>query len=201
MKKLGIFIVIIFFVAIGIFAGINAASGDKQTPPQTLGIQDTTQPTQNITQEPQIGIPQKIIIDKLDVNTPIEPVQKDSQGRMDIPKNWNNTAWYSLGPKPGENGAAVIAGHVDTPSGDPSVFYGIDTLNSGDQIIIVDENGNEIKFAVTNVATYELDDMPLDEIFEKTGPARLNLITCGGDWDKEKKDYTQRIVTYAELIQ
>jgi len=30
---------------------------------------------------------------------------------MDLPKERANVAWFNLGPRPGENDSAVIAGH------------------------------------------------------------------------------------------
>lgn len=47
----------------------------------------------------------------------------DAKGNMDIPKRDENVAWYQIGYYPGSKGNAVIAGHYDTATGSPAVFY------------------------------------------------------------------------------
>ena len=42
---------------------------------------------------------------------------------MGTPKNPENAAWYELGPRPGEEGSAVIDGHYGTwKNGKTSAF-------------------------------------------------------------------------------
>ncbi|MEU4329426.1 sortase domain-containing protein [Nonomuraea dietziae] len=43
------------------------------------------------------------------------------------------TGWNVAGPEPGERGAAVIAGHVDSRTG-PAVFHGLRDLKPGARI-------------------------------------------------------------------
>jgi len=120
---------------------------------------------------------------------------------MDIPKNFIDTAWYELGPRPGELGNAVIDGHVDTPTGAPSVFWNLKKLLPGDQIIITDSNGNSYTFAVTHVHTYPIAQIPLQAIFNPNSPAsHLNLITCGGIWDASAHNYSDRTIVYSDLV-
>ncbi len=61
-----------------------------------------------------VSFPKILSIPKLEVNAEIETVGLDNKGAMDVPKNAMNVAWYNLGPKPGEKGNAVMAGHLDT---------------------------------------------------------------------------------------
>ncbi|MCL5784179.1 MAG: class F sortase [Patescibacteria group bacterium] len=143
------------------------------------------------------GIPQKLIIDRIGINTAVESVGLDSQGRMDVPTDVNDVGWYNLGVRPGEKGNAVIDGHLDSPSG-PAVFYGLSTLGPGDQIRVVDEQGKEYKFIVTDKKIYPYSQVPLNEIFGPSGKPELNLITCGGTWNSSAKNYSDRIVIYSE---
>ncbi len=148
---------------------------------------------------PQVSRPIQIRIPKWGVNAQIEAVTVDEKGNMDVPKDYMNTAWYSLGPKPGEMGSAVIDGHVDTPTGLPAVFANIGKLTKGDIIEIKTESGNKLTFFVEKVETYPVESIPLNIIFDKTiQEKRLNLITCGGVWDKNKKMYTERTVVYSK---
>lgn len=145
--------------------------------------------------------PKSLVIPSLEVSVDVEHVGKDSEGRMDIPQDPLNTAWYELGALPGEKGNAVIAGHYDTPTGDPSIFYDLASLQEGDEIVSVDEEGNEYVFKVTDIVTYDNDEFPLREVFGSHDKARLNLITCAGEFDRELKDYSERTVVYSELFE
>lgn len=150
----------------------------------------TPQPTPLLT-------PVTIIIPKLGIQTAIESVGLTTTNNMDVPKNAASVAWYMHGPRPSEEGNAVIAGHFDTPSGRPAVFYHLKTLEVGDEIEVVSQNGVRSTFIVSDKSTIPVDTFPEDFVF-KTKPGRnLNLITCGGIWDAKRKLYTDRIVVYA----
>lgn len=151
------------------------------------------------TQVPNPKNPEYLIIPKLNVSVDVESVGKDSAGRMDVPKNHLNAAWYRLGATPGELGNSVIAAHYDTPEGNPSVFYEIDTLLVGDEIIVKDEDGVEYVFKVTDITTYENKNFPIDEVFGSHSKKRLNLITCAGFFDQTISDYTDRTVVFSEF--
>ncbi len=146
--------------------------------------------------------PVMIKIPLLNVEAHVEHVGKDSQGRMDVPRDYLNTAWYGLGSMPGEIGNAVIAGHLDTPTGDPSVFFNIDTLSIGDEIISIDKKGQEFVFHVTDVVTYDVDAFPIKTVFGDYTKARLNLITCSGVFDSNSENgYSERVVVFSEFVE
>jgi LPXTG-site transpeptidase (sortase) family protein len=128
-----------------------------------------------------------------------ESVGMDQQGRMDVPKDVANVAWYQLGVKPGEVGNAVFAGHYDKPDGSPAVFYDLNQLQSGDELIVEDEDGKPLIFIVTEKRVVQLSEFPLQEVFGETEKKRVNLITCGGIWDKAKQEYSERTIIFSEL--
>lgn len=162
--------------------------------------------TQNQISKPEIirqvqerpGIPQRLIINKIGVDTNIESVAEDTQGRMAVPKEVNNVGWYQLGFRPGEMGNAVIDGHLDSPTA-PAVFYNLTSLTPGDEITVVDGQGEQRKFIVTGIKYYPFDLLPLQEIFGPADKPHLNLITCTGIWDSINKNYSQRVVVYSEI--
>lgn len=145
------------------------------------------------------GVPQKVTIPAINVSAEVESVGMDDQGRMDVPKNDFNVAWYNLGFKPGEQGSAVIAGHFDARTGGPAIFYNLSKLGQGDTIKVEYENGNTFEFIVTKQEEYDFDKVPLEQIFNSTDKSRLNLITCDGVFDKSSSNYSKRLVVYAEL--
>ena len=57
------------------------------------------------------GLPVRLQIPVIGVDTAIEDALITSDGRMDVPVGSVNVAWFSLGPHPGQVGSAVIGGH------------------------------------------------------------------------------------------
>lgn len=146
------------------------------------------------------GLPKKLIIPALGVDTSIEAVGQDSEGRMAIPKNIFNAGWYELGFRPGEQGNAVIDGHINTPELKPNIFANLDRLKPGDTVIVEDEKEKSWNFQVTQVAHYRTDNFPLALVFGSAGKPQLNLVTCDGFYQKAKDDYSQRTVVFTELV-
>ncbi len=72
-------------------------------------------------------------------------------------------------------------------------------LNKGDEYSILYQDGMKKNFIVTEKRVVNLDKFPLQEVFGETKLTRLNLITCGGNWDKQKKEYSERTVVFSEL--
>ena len=58
-----------------------------------------------------VGLPLRLKIPKIDVDSIIEYVGLNPEGAMDVPKSQDNVAWFELGQRPGASGSAVIAGH------------------------------------------------------------------------------------------
>jgi LPXTG-site transpeptidase (sortase) family protein len=158
---------------------------------QTLGTEIKPDP---VTEPVSFSIPSLGV-----VNAPVESVGLDKESKMDIPKKDEDVAWYNLGAKPGERGNVVMAGHLDTKTGAPAVFYQINKLKPGDELLVKAKDGKEYKYAVTEVRSYELDKFPLVEVFGAGDKARLNLITCEGTYNKNSKLYSHRLVVYSEL--
>ena len=200
------FNILIFIGALVLGYGLfNSVSNFTKTEsrPELLAASTSSDPASDVrglkTVEAALE-PVSFSIPKIDVeNIEVESVGLDKENKMDIPKDENNVAWYNLGVKPGEIGNAVIAGHYDKKSGDPSVFYNINKLKPGDELIVKDEKGKDLVFAVTEVKSYELTDFPLQEVFGKSTKHRLNLITCEGNFDTSSRLYSHRLVVYSEL--
>lgn len=207
MKKVLSILLFLVIIAGGIGFGVNAANGLKGDTPkkEVLPAQESSaneETTEEVVQEKAPGIPKKIRIPSINVDAAIEPVGvKGSNRQMETPENADNGGWYSLGVKPGQKGSAVIAGHLDKVDSSPAVFWKVSELQPGDQIISVDENGEEFTFEVTQVTQYPYDDFPIAKVFATSGPAMLNLISCKGEWDNVKKNYSHRTVVYSKLVE
>ncbi|SDI47883.1 class F sortase [Natribacillus halophilus] len=156
---------------------------------------DSQQPDQN-----NEGItPASIDIPAIDVETDIEEVGILDNGQMGVPSDEDGVAWFEPGTKPGATGNAVMAGHVDSYEG-PAIFFDLEDLADGDEIIVSDEEGKALIFTVRTQESYPLGEAPMDDIFGSSGDtSHLNLITCAGTFNEEEGTHDERLVVYAEL--
>ncbi len=163
-------------------------------PPPTATIAPPT-----ATPVPRAGQPTRVKIPVIRVDAAIEYVGLTAAGAMDVPKNYNNTAWYEPGPRPGEQGNAAIAGHVDSKTG-KAVFWDLAKLQPGDEMFVVGDDGVERRFVVTGVQSYGRNDAPLQQIFGPTAARHLNLITCDSTstFDRTKGEYASNVVVYTD---
>ncbi len=120
---------------------------------------------------------------------------------MGIPTNFTDVAWYNGGPLPGMPGSAVIDGHLDGRYVKEAVFYKLGDLKPGDLVEVVDARGQTWQFRVVGSKIYSYNATTTSDIFSgDASKARLNLITCAGDWLKSQKLYNDRIVVFTEAI-
>jgi LPXTG-site transpeptidase (sortase) family protein len=146
-------------------------------------------------------LPKTLSIPSLDIETNIKHVGVTASGNMATPGNFSDVAWYKFGAAPGFAGSAVIAGHLDNALAINGIFKNLNKLEAGDDVYIVSNGGTKYHFKVMDVKTYPYNQAPTEEIFNASDAARLNLVTCAGEWDKKLKTYTERLVVYTTLVQ
>jgi len=149
-----------------------------------------------ILQSQKLTIPVHLQIPAIAVNAAIQSVSVNSNGAMEVPTNSIDVGWFSLGPKPGERGSAVIAGHVDDKFGKAGVFANLYKLKTGDKIVVSDTKHVATVFIVRESRTYPPGYA--EEVFSRSDHSYLNLITCDGVWDGSKKSYSKRLVVFAD---
>jgi hypothetical protein len=57
-----------------------------------------------------------------------------------------------------------------------------------------------LTFKVVAVKDYDYNAPTTDIFSQDTSTAQLNLITCGGNWDKTLGSYSKRVVVFTELV-
>lgn len=153
-----------------------------------------------VTKRTATGLPLRILIPKIRVNALINQVGLVADGSMGVPKLPRDTAWYKLGPKPGEAGSAVISGHVNWLYGAKGSFEYLKVLKPGDKIIVQNDKGESISFIVRTSRTLDREANATDVFYSYDGKSHLNLITCAGVWDKSAKAYSKRLVVFADKV-
>lgn len=151
-------------------------------------------------QEPVIfDLPVRLKIPAIDVDAPIEYVGLTPDGAMGIPKGPSDVGWFELGPRPGEEGSAVMAGHYGTwKNGQGSVFDNLHKLLPGDKLYVEDEKGVVTVFVVRESRRYDPEADAADVFTASDEKPHLNLITCEGAWNKVSKSFPQRLVVFAD---
>lgn len=147
----------------------------------------------------EFGLPTRLIIPRLKTDSRIVQVGLTSSGNMETPSNIVDTGWYKDGPFPGNQGTAVIDGHLDGQHGRPGVFINLYTLQKGDIVQVSDQNGHYSTFVVREIKKYSFKDHP-SEVFESKEGAHLNLITCTGPWDEAQSSFIERLVVFTDAV-
>nr|MDT0667167.1 class F sortase [Micromonospora sp. DSM 115978] len=138
----------------------------------------------------------RITIADIGVSAPVVPLDLDADQKLEAPTGFDETGWNQAGPEPGEPGAAVVAGHVDSHSG-PAVFYRLGELQPGAVVAVERADGTNATFRVDRLAVYPKDDFPSEEVYIGNGRPELRLITCGGEFDSGRRSYVDNVVVFA----
>ena len=147
-----------------------------------------------------VGVPVRIMIPSIAVDAVIEKVNLATDGSMAVPKDPLDAAWYALGPRPGERGSAVIAGHVNWINDQTGVFADLHKVQLGDTILVRDDLGVTVSFVVRERRRYDAAADAKDIFSSDDGKAHLNIITCDGVWDKSTQQYSERLVVFADRV-
>lgn len=143
--------------------------------------------------------PTRVTLPSLDASLPVRPVGVDRQDAMQIPEDPDTAGWYRYGPAPtAASGASVIAAHTDT-EGEIGPLSRLAELERGDHIRVA--VGDELLvYAVTRVDNHAKKALDLDALFDRSGPPRLHLVSCGGEWDPRTRSYEDNVIAVATRI-
>ncbi|MER6401417.1 class F sortase [Kitasatospora sp. NPDC001603] len=144
--------------------------------------------------------PTRLRIPQIAVDAPFTELTLNPTGELNAPppEDKNLVGWYRDGVSPGERGAAVVAGHVDTAKG-AAVFLLLSLVVPGNKVEVQRADGTVAVFVVDSVETFAKNAFPDQKVYGKTTDSQLRLITCGGVYDKKRKDYLDNVVVFAHL--
>ena len=145
--------------------------------------------------------PLRLEIPSIDVSTgSLLALGTNTDGSLEVPKEFDRAGWWTPGPTPGQFGPAVTAGHVDPKRG-PAVFYRLGQLRPGAEVRVQRADGRVARFTVDRVDRFAKDDFPTAQVYgNTTNRAELRLITCGGDFDRRTGHYVDNVVAFAHLV-
>jgi LPXTG-site transpeptidase (sortase) family protein len=145
-----------------------------------------------------IGLPVRLKIPEINVDAVVEHMGLTLDGAMDVPNSPAKVVWFNLGPRPGESGSAVIAGHYGWKNNIPAVFDNLSKLRLGDKVFVENEEGVSIVFVVREIKIYGRDEAAPDVFDSDDGRAHLNLVTCTGTWDNTEKTRSERLIVFTD---
>jgi hypothetical protein len=147
------------------------------------------------------SMPVSVDIPAIGVRSKLLHLGLNSDGSIQVPSlktSADLAAWYKYSATPGQVGASVIEGHVDSQQG-PAVFFRLGALHPGDIIDVTLADGITAIFRVTGVREYRKADFPAKTVYGSTNFAALRLITCGGAFDYATGHYLSSTVVFAAL--
>ncbi|MGV8849618.1 MAG: class F sortase [Propionibacteriaceae bacterium] len=128
--------------------------------------------------------PTTVTLGSLGMTLPVKPVGIAADGQMDLPPNPAEVGWYRFGPSPtSDEGAVVLAAHVDSRRYGPGPLARAAALAPGSTIVVA-TGTRSVTYTVIDVISVQKTNLDLALIFDRTGPPRLHLITCGGEYVK-----------------
>lgn len=193
-------------LVLGLVLGGLLFGRDEPAPPVAVAAPSSSAPSMTepvptgaVTPEADAPAPVTIRIPKLSIDQTMIPLAVTPDRELEVPSEWMDIGYWQTGPAPGEAGGAVIAGHVNG-GGKPAVFAQLPTLEVGDEVDVVRDDGSVATFTVRGKEQFPKDDFPNERMYTFQGPSYLHLVTCGGTFDTRSGHYDDNIVVFAELV-
>jgi hypothetical protein len=193
------------------FAGLKTA---QPTPEATI---DLARPTAAAGHLENVGASDRLVIKRFNIDAPLTYRKVPANGVMPNPDGPDDVAYYdfsgfeNLGGAPGLGGNAVFAGHVDSgskpckngsvPPPCTAVLWDLNDIRVGDEIEVhVDGKVFTYKVTSNQPVSASANDGTWDRIVTSTAKESLTIITCGGDFNRATREYTNRQVVTAERV-
>lgn len=164
--------------------------GDQQTAAPAAGReQPTAQP---------VADPASVHVASRGIAADTIALGKHDDGSLEVPESADIAGWWTGGANPGERGASVIVGHVDSRDG-PGAFFGLSDVAAGERLTIMRADGSSVHFRVGRVETHPKDAFPTEAVYGHTDAPTLRLVTCAGPFDPAARSYEDNVIVFADL--
>ncbi|HEY6810656.1 MAG TPA: class F sortase [Propionibacteriaceae bacterium] len=120
-------------------------------------------------------------------------------GVLKVPENVQHVGWWDGSAWAGEPfGSTVIAGHIDSATEGIGFFARLLTIKVGDTVTLRADS-QRLKYRVTSVRKVAKKALATDgRALKQTGPHRLVLITCTGNYHRDRGGYDSNLVVVAK---
>ena len=194
----GVLLIVAGAAAVGI-----ALRAQEHAPQPSLAAAGALGPSAGRDHGPSLprSVPVSVAIPAIGVNSELLHLGVNADGTIQVPSLYTSAgeaAWYKYSATPGQIGASVIEGHLDSYHG-PAVFFRLGALRPGDNVDVTLADGITAVFRVTGVRQYPKSRFPAKTIYGATHYAALRLITCAGAFDYGTGHYLSATVVFASL--
>ncbi|MEV7967746.1 class F sortase [Sphaerisporangium sp. NPDC088356] len=144
------------------------------------------------------AVPKRLDIPSLQLKAPLMKLGLSSDGEVELPpfEKPATAGWFDQSVVPGDSGASVIIGHVDTKTA-PAVFYRLREVRKGAVIKVLRSDGKTAEYKVDSIEQVAKDRFPAERVYVEDG---LRLVTCGGVFDRKTHEYLDNIIVYASRL-
>ncbi|OMH32359.1 class F sortase [Tersicoccus sp. Bi-70] len=145
--------------------------------------------------------PTRLDIPSIGVGTDLIDLGRQDDGTTAVPPGeaGSPAGWYQYSPSPGQQGPAIILGHVNTTTIPEGVFFRLHEMQPGQQFTVTRADGRVAVFQVDKLRTVRKDQFPTLEVYGNTARSEIRLITCG-DYQASSDRFEENTIVYAHLI-
>lgn len=191
-------------IALGLPAGTRLPGGEPERPfapaPTSVSAPAASAASPIPSAPEQPIVPARVSIPHLDIDADVIPVGITADAAMEVPTDIRDVGWYTpTAPGSFETGSTVLVGHRDGV-GDPNgVFRYLEGLEPGRRVRITDTLGATYDFRVQSTISVPDNEFSLKApaLFTSEGPARLVLLTCGGEYVRSMGGYQSTVIVIA----
>jgi hypothetical protein len=146
---------------------------------------------------PDVALPVRLRIPVVGIDAPVQPLGRNPDRTIQVPTDFGAAGWFAEGARPGQEGPAVILGHVDSTTG-PAAFYRLGDLTPGTEVAVDRADGSTVRFRITDVQRTPKTAFPTDLVYGASLAPSLRLVTCGGSFDQTRRSYRDNVIAFAE---
>jgi sortase (surface protein transpeptidase) len=192
-------------VFVGLHGDLGSAENStaSRTDPARGAV--TRPPIESLTAKPGMASksrvrPARLKIPAIQVSSDVTRLGLNEDDTVEVPSDPAKVGWYSLGPTPGQPGSSVMLGHRDSKQG-AAVFYRLGNLKPADRVAVRLSDRAIAHFEVTRVVSYANEKFPARKIYDGTTRRPvLNLVTCGGAYERAAGGYQSNVVVYTKYL-
>ncbi len=146
--------------------------------------------------------PVRVSIPTLEMQVELIETGMRADGTLEVPPGEEGSpgSWYDGSPTPGERGASVLLGQVNSTTDESGPFYELPAVQQGDEIVVEREDGSTAIFRAYRIESFDKDEFPTRDVYYPVPGAELRLITCDNP-DGSTGSYPNNLIVFAELVE
>lgn len=189
-------------VAVFALAGIGTAiaTSGASPPASAAGSSSSGQADNPLRDGLSRSVPQRLRIPSIDVNSRLTVLGLQDDGQtMQLPASADQIGWYNGSPTPGEKGASIIAGYIQSGR-QPGVLATLAQLKPGQDITVQRKDGTTVVFTVDRIEQYPHGTFPATQVYAASNNPTLRIVTVGGTLHPDDKPGNVVVYTHISAV-